>query len=99
MFKNCTLAGGKSCHRILLKEQRSSLQVYRNVYHHSYIKYNQQCCVHPSINFYLNFLGLAKLDAVLDNKEVVVLALRERERHKYVGCGVAATFFYYINTA
>ena len=34
----------------------------------------------PIHQFYLNFLRLAILDDVLDNKEVVVVALRERER-------------------
>ena len=40
----------------------------------------------PIHQFYLNFLRLAILDDVLDNKEVVVVALSVRER-------VAATFF------
>ena len=34
----------------------------------------------PIHQFYLNFLRLAILDDVLDNKEVVVVALREREK-------------------
>ena len=42
----------------------------------------------PIHQFYLNFLRLAILDDVLDNKEVVVVALREGERER-----VAATFF------
>ena len=44
----------------------------------------------PIHQFYLNFLRLAILDDVLDNKEVVVVALREGERERE---REAATFF------